>query len=339
MSADRAVRLRVDVADEGTRDGAISAPHPKRDALAAIMPLMAADAADADRARGVRKFAERWYRRIGLRRLVVVPLLVALLGGGAWVVASHLLSLRQRGNEAVSVGSTWWNGARDRVFAVASDLKLAAFPSPAPERVAGTEPAAASKKKTPPAKRRTHAVAEPAANASEGALGGAAWRNARWGMTVNEVLAAFPSEAVRSGAKGDSSRPLAERAVIKSARLGSVTGRVSFLFGRNGKLAAIVAKPVIGNDPDQIYSEVAQWLSGEMGTPTQQESRIAPSGARVEVSSWTTPDTAVHLSRAPRLAPNARILAVDLSSGEILPHGIELWYEPVSSPAASPPAG
>src|SRR5512138_3112443 len=43
MSARRAVRLGVDSADEGTCRGAVSAPQPKRDALAAIMPLMAAD--------------------------------------------------------------------------------------------------------------------------------------------------------------------------------------------------------------------------------------------------------------------------------------------------------
>lgn len=93
----------------------------------------------------------------------------------------------------------------------------------------------------------------------------AAWRAARWGMTVDEVLRAFPGQARRL----DPALTLADgkqvAVEIPSVRQGGLDHRVHFLF-EGGKLAlvslkSLPAKPAAGSDFDAAKA----WLAQESG--------------------------------------------------------------------------
>jgi hypothetical protein len=101
----------------------------------------------------------------------------------------------------------------------------------------------------------------------------AAWRGARWGMTVAEVLQAFPNEAIRL----EPAERLADGKVIaagiESHAIGELSFRVRFLF-EGGRLALVSLKNLpsrlaVGGD----YDALSQRLAAETGQPGEERPR------------------------------------------------------------------
>lgn len=90
----------------------------------------------------------------------------------------------------------------------------------------------------------------------------AAWRAARWGMTVDEVLRAFPGQAKRLDpalALADGKQVAVE---IASVTQGGLDHRAHFLF-EGGKLAlvslkSLPARPAAGSDYDAVKAALAR---------------------------------------------------------------------------------
>ncbi len=279
----------------------------------------------------------RWHRKTPVRALVATAGLATALAGAVWVFAAHRSSFRAKGEQALSLGQAWWLGASNRLSLMATDLKLWTSP-PQPAKTAASPPSAAPpRRQPPPAKGRRHAMAigTAAPPRVESGVGGVAWRAARWGMTVEDVLGAFPGEAVR--AQASVSERISVRAAIEHAVIGTHTYNVSFFFGRDGRLAAVQMSPdTRGQSAAHAYHELADWLSGELGPPASHDARSRPSGTWSETSSWTTPDSSISLRVAETVAQDARILAVDVRSGDVhaFAQGVTLSYEPVRPPYA-----
>jgi hypothetical protein len=121
----------------------------------------------------------------------------------------------------------------------------------------------------------------------------AAWRTARWGMTVDEVLKALPGQAK----KLEKEQRLADGKVIAvgidTIPMGGLTYRAHFLF-EGGKLALVslrnlTSKAATGDDYEALRKQLAQ----ETGTPGEdhpldasvdyREIRFTAGGTAVDV--------------------------------------------------------
>lgn len=110
------------------------------------------------------------------------------------------------------------------------------------------------------------AAALPASSA-EGAAGD--WRAARWGMTVDEVVQAFPGEARRL----EPALALADGNVVGAGidahRIGRHALRVRFVFG-GGKLVLVSLR----TPPDryagpEVFEELKGTMTRELGAPLE----------------------------------------------------------------------
>jgi hypothetical protein len=114
-----------------------------------------------------------------------------------------------------------------------------------------------------------------AAAPADGASG--EWRGARWGMSVQEVLDAFPGEATRL----DPEQRLADgntvSAGIERHELGGQPFRVRFVF-EGGKLAlvSLVAghEKFVGPEAFESLRKLLEGRFGEPGTATQDDAFI-----------------------------------------------------------------
>ena len=131
--------------------------------------------------------------------------------------------------------------------------------------VAGASPAAPASAAAPAGSSRAPAerLLDPAA----------AWRAARWGMSVEEVLKAFPGQARRL----DPPQKLADGKVVavelQGIALGGLTLRAHFLF-EGGRLALVSLKNLParlaeGSDYDAVRARLAQ----ETGQPGEERSQ------------------------------------------------------------------
>lgn len=111
------------------------------------------------------------------------------------------------------------------------------------------------------------------ARAAAPAAGAGDWRGARWGMTEDEVLKAFPREARRL----DKPEKLADGNVVALAIekqvVGSTEFRVRFVFDPAGKLALVSLR----TDPrtfygPAVYDSTRKALEETLGKPGQQTS-------------------------------------------------------------------
>jgi hypothetical protein len=93
------------------------------------------------------------------------------------------------------------------------------------------------------------------------------WREARWGMTVEEVLAAFPGEAFRL----DPELRLADGAVVAAGiehyAIGAHDLRVRFVFERDGlALVSLRTPPSVYAEP-AVFEELESHLRFTHGEP------------------------------------------------------------------------
>lgn len=101
---------------------------------------------------------------------------------------------------------------------------------------------------------------------------GGAWRGARWGMTVDEVLKAFPGEATRL----DPEVKLADGSVVAAGievhLIASHTLRVRFVF-EGGKLSLVSLRtPPDSYAGPEVYAEVEKALEERFGRPLETTS-------------------------------------------------------------------
>lgn len=292
--------------------------------------------------RGDVRVRTRHSRRIPVRGLVAAVVLAAALAVVAWAFAWHRNAIREKGEQVLSLGHAWWLGAHSRLLLMESDLKVRLSP-PQPSEAAASAPSAGPPRPQPSrTQRRSAAAASRTAAATVLAenAGGLAWRSARWGMPVDQVLAAFPTEAVRVQANApDPSTRLSARVAIEHAAIGTRTYDVSFFFRGNGRLAAIKIAPDSGvQSATDVYRELADLLSREHGQPASHDTRSPQPGALGEVTTWKTPESSITLSVDEPPPQGGRILAIDIGTGEIreAPQGVVLWYQPVSHPPVAP---
>ncbi|MBI5070726.1 MAG: hypothetical protein HZB56_21090 [Deltaproteobacteria bacterium] len=114
-----------------------------------------------------------------------------------------------------------------------------------------------------------------AASPAEGATG--EWRAARWGMTVDEVLRAFPGEATRLEPEQRLADGNTISAGIERHELGGQAFRVRFVF-EGGKLAlvSLVAghEKFVGAEVFEALGKVLAERFGEPGTATRDDAFI-----------------------------------------------------------------
>ncbi|MFL5273234.1 MAG: hypothetical protein ACJ79E_14345 [Anaeromyxobacteraceae bacterium] len=123
------------------------------------------------------------------------------------------------------------------------------------------------------------------------------WGKVRWGMSVEEVLAAYPDRAQRV----DPEEKLADGTVI-AARLeeqaiGARTFRIRFLF-EGGKLALVSARtPQDVYAPAESYDELQGLFRRELGPPAAVDADDALIDMRQ--TRWVVGRTAVDLKYIP----------------------------------------
>lgn len=101
---------------------------------------------------------------------------------------------------------------------------------------------------------------------------GEGWRGARWGMTVDEVLKAFPGEAVRI----DPEMRLADGTVVAAGidahQVASRPFRVRFVF-QDGKLSLVSLRtPPDSYAGHEVFAEVEKALAARYGPPMESAS-------------------------------------------------------------------
>jgi hypothetical protein len=158
----------------------------------------------------------------------------------------------------------------------------------------------------------TLALALPAPGAAQRAPLAAEWRQARWGMSVDEVLKAFPGEARRL----ETPVALADGNVVAAGidrhELAGVVFRVRFVFHPSGGLVLVSLRT---DEKDRATPErfgaVEKALAGRLGPPTERgqddsfvEMRQATwKGERGRIDVKYIPGTLVVLHAAPSQVP------------------------------------
>ena len=118
-----------------------------------------------------------------------------------------------------------------------------------------------------------------------------AWQAARWGMTAEQIIQAFPGAQPRQDAASDG---YALRAFIPSYRIASFDYEVAFHFDGRGRLARIVIGPaLVVQCTSQMFDSLAGPLTHKYGAPV---SEIRKSLVDRELS-WRTSQTLVTLKQ------------------------------------------
>jgi hypothetical protein len=145
-------------------------------------------------------------------------------------------------------------------------------------------------------------------------------------MTVEEVLGAFPGEAVRlPDAPAAFEEDLVPGAVIESALVGTRPFSVGFQFDAAGRLARIRMRPVRAADESLgAYEELSRLLAEEHGPPASTAEDSSPAGSWVRESVWRRPGGILELRASELRAGDARIFAVNIRKRDVRPAGERL---------------
>lgn len=113
-----------------------------------------------------------------------------------------------------------------------------------------------------------------------------AWRSARWGMTVDEVLAALPGEAVR--ASPDEVAKGAAPVRMEGCEIAGTKFQAQFFFYRNSRLTKIVFAPSSKRDAGRpLFDRIARMLAERHGPPkTDIDQDLGLAGLRTAQRSW-----------------------------------------------------
>ena len=126
-----------------------------------------------------------------------------------------------------------------------------------------------------------------------------AWRGARWGMTPEEVLKAFPSEV--KALPRPVPLPNGEVVLlgIDEVTVGGTRFEVRFVFG-GGKLRLVSLRtPEKDHPEEQVYAALLRQLQAEMGSPGEEnkDDRVVDT----RVTRWVVGGTRIDLKYIPGL--------------------------------------
>lgn len=172
----------------------------------------------------------------------------------------------------------------------------------------------------PPTPRKAEpAVAALAAPAQPDSTLGRVAFGTRWGMTVEELLAALPSATRNSGLAGSGERGLFAQARADRRELRGRTFRAEFLFDRSGRLEAIRLRSTPETPGNVVYDDLAMALTSELGEPAAVQTGDPSTGTWEGRSSWVTSRAVVDLEARKLGASAAPVLSVDIRGGTIRP--------------------
>ncbi len=124
-----------------------------------------------------------------------------------------------------------------------------------------------------------------------------AGRNARWGMTVDEVVAAFPGEAVRASLaeieKG--SGPVR----IDRCEIAGTNFQANFFFYKASRLTQITLGPSSKRDASRpLFDRLAKMLTEKYGQPATDvpDQSMGVAGLRTTQKSWEAADARIILT-------------------------------------------
>ncbi len=150
--------------------------------------------------------------------------------------------------------------------------------------------------------------------------GAGAWRGARWGMTVKEILAAFPGEAARlRRGERETVDELVTAARIRRVGIGDRRYAVAFLFDSAGGLGAVHLRLADRGRIAPAYDELVASLSREHGSPDASSGGAPTSGAWTRHASWATGESLIDLYGWEAVAQESHVLSLDFGAGEIQP--------------------
>ena len=141
----------------------------------------------------------------------------------------------------------------------------------------------------------------------------------RWGMTVEELLAALPSAKRNSGLAESGERGLFAQARADRRELRGRTFRAEFLFDRSGRLEAIRLRATPETPGNVVYDNLAMALTSELGEPAAVQTGDPSTGTWEGRSSWVTSRAVVDLEARKLGASAAPVLSVDIRGGTIRP--------------------
>ncbi len=124
------------------------------------------------------------------------------------------------------------------------------------------------------------------------------WRAARWGMTVEEVLKAFPGEATRV-TPSEKLKDGNEVAIgIEKQAIGATAFRVRFVFDAGGRLVAVSLRtdPKGHFGPD-VFEATRKWVEERLGAPA--ESTSDDGFIDMRQVTWRTPRSRVDVKYIP----------------------------------------
>jgi hypothetical protein len=132
------------------------------------------------------------------------------------------------------------------------------------------------------------------------------WSHARWGMTQQQVLSAFPGEA--KILKGDwLNRQFGPRGLaqvgINRGDIGGIPVRVLFFFDGAGKLDGIRFVANSASPSDDQFTRMEDALAGEYGAPTLRGAK----GKSSFLSAWVFPNSVSQLVYVPTIMLNVAI--------------------------------
>ncbi len=124
-----------------------------------------------------------------------------------------------------------------------------------------------------------------------------AWRNARWGMTVDEVVAAFPGEALRASPAEIEKGAAPVR--IDKCEIAGTSFQVRFFFYRASRLSQITLAPSSKRDASRpVFDSLATRLTEEYGPPASDiaDQSMGLAGLRTAQKGWETAHARIGLT-------------------------------------------
>ena len=260
------------------------------------------------------------------RRAAIATVALALLAGATWGV---LAGGDQRAARVLAAGRRVFAAATGRLAAFTADVSRELrglvhprVPDSPADGPAGDGPPAppGDARSRLPVPRDDAALQPDVLPAPGGASHNIAGitRGVRWGMTVQDLLAAVPSAlpVAEGGAArtGESPRVRVERIKVHGRVF-----RADYLFDRSGRLGAIQLQLASESRSGEAYDDLVSALSAELGRPVLEPEERSRTGPWDRSVSWITRGARVDLHGWERGVGAARVFAVDMQRGSIWP--------------------
>ncbi len=137
----------------------------------------------------------------------------------------------------------------------------------------------------------------PWANTGRASDAPCAWQNARWGMTVDEVVAALPGKAVRASPAEIEKGAAPVR--MDECEIAGTNFQAGFFFYRASRLTKITFGPSSKRDASRaVFDRLAKMLTERYGPPTADvpDQSMGVADLRTAQKRWETADLRIGLT-------------------------------------------